>query len=87
VRGAPGAAIRPLGSLHRVARGLNGPGARSRGLSPIALDAAAGALYLAADATYTDEAELFVDGGLIDLRSGRGGAEDPFDIGSKRRAA
>ena len=27
---APGAALRPLGSLHCVARGLNGPGRRSR---------------------------------------------------------
>jgi len=30
-------------------------------------EVAAAALYLAADATYTTDAELFVDGGLIDL--------------------
>jgi NAD(P)-dependent dehydrogenase (short-subunit alcohol dehydrogenase family) len=30
-------------------------------------EVAAAALYLAADATYTTGAELFVDGGLIDL--------------------
>ena len=31
------------------------------------VEVAAAALYLAADATYTTGAELFVDGGLIDL--------------------
>ena len=30
-------------------------------------EVAAAVLYLAADATYTTGAELFVDGGLIDL--------------------
>jgi len=39
------------------------------GFTPAQKDAfiAAAALYLAADATYTTGAELFVDGGLIDL--------------------
>jgi NAD(P)-dependent dehydrogenase (short-subunit alcohol dehydrogenase family) len=31
------------------------------------IESAAAALYLAADATYTTSAELFIDGGLIDL--------------------
>jgi Enoyl-(Acyl carrier protein) reductase len=45
-------------------------GARTRiplGRTGTAAEVAAAALYLAADATYTTGAELFVDGGLIDL--------------------
>jgi NAD(P)-dependent dehydrogenase (short-subunit alcohol dehydrogenase family) len=45
-------------------------GAKSRiplGRTGTAAEVAAAALYLAADATYTTGAELFVDGGLIDL--------------------
>jgi NAD(P)-dependent dehydrogenase (short-subunit alcohol dehydrogenase family) len=45
-------------------------GAKSRiplGRTGTAEEVAAAALYLAADATYTTGAELFVDGGLIDL--------------------
>jgi NAD(P)-dependent dehydrogenase (short-subunit alcohol dehydrogenase family) len=45
-------------------------GAKTRiplGRSGTAAEVAAAALYLAADATYTTGAELFVDGGLIDL--------------------
>ncbi len=45
-------------------------GARTRiplGRTGTAEEVAAAALYLAADATYTTGAELFVDGGLIDL--------------------
>jgi NAD(P)-dependent dehydrogenase (short-subunit alcohol dehydrogenase family) len=37
------------------------------GRTGTAAEVAAAALYLAADATYTTGAELFVDGGLIDL--------------------
>jgi NAD(P)-dependent dehydrogenase (short-subunit alcohol dehydrogenase family) len=37
------------------------------GRTGAAAEVAAAALYLAADATYTTGAELFVDGGLIDL--------------------
>src|ERR1700735_46576 len=37
------------------------------GRTGTAVEVAAAALYLAADATYTTGAELFVDGGLIDL--------------------
>jgi NAD(P)-dependent dehydrogenase (short-subunit alcohol dehydrogenase family) len=45
-------------------------GAKTRiplGRTGTAAEVAAAALYLAADATYTTGAELFVDGGLIDL--------------------
>jgi NAD(P)-dependent dehydrogenase (short-subunit alcohol dehydrogenase family) len=42
-------------------------GKKSRGRTGTAAEVAAAALYLAADATYTTGAELFVDGGLIDL--------------------
>ena len=45
-------------------------GAKSRiplGRTGTSEEVAAAALYLAADATYTTGAELFVDGGLIDL--------------------
>ena len=45
-------------------------GAKARiplGRTGTAEEVAAAALYLAADATYTTGAELFVDGGLIDL--------------------
>jgi NAD(P)-dependent dehydrogenase (short-subunit alcohol dehydrogenase family) len=41
--------------------------ATSFGRTGTAAELAAAALYLAADATYTTGAELFVDGGLIDL--------------------
>ena len=40
---------------------------RTRGRTGTAAEVAAAALYLAADATYSTGAELFVDGGLIDL--------------------
>ena len=45
-------------------------GAKTRiplGRTGTTAEVAAAALYLAADATYTTGAELFVDGGLIDL--------------------
>jgi len=45
-------------------------GAKTRiplGRTGTVAEVAAAALYLAADATYTTGAELFVDGGLVDL--------------------
>jgi NAD(P)-dependent dehydrogenase (short-subunit alcohol dehydrogenase family) len=55
---------------HRLKRTTSSRGAKTRiplGRTGTAAEVAAAALYLAADATYTTGAELFVDGGLIDL--------------------
>ena len=68
---SPGPIITPL--LDREGFGSKDAfitGARTRvplGRTGTAEEVAAAALYLAADATYTTGAELFVDGGLIDL--------------------
>jgi NAD(P)-dependent dehydrogenase (short-subunit alcohol dehydrogenase family) len=62
---------RPIKTPIHDKRGLNFiEGAKTRiplGRTGTTGEVAAAALYLAADATYTTGAELFVDGGLIDL--------------------
>ena len=61
---------RPSGDGARCRKDNFIEGAKTRiplGRTGTAAEVAAAALYLAADATYTTGAELFVDGGLIDL--------------------
>ena len=70
---SPGPIITPIldkGGLTAAQKDSFIEGAKTRiplGRTGTAAEVAAAALYLAADATYTTGAELFVDGGLIDL--------------------
>jgi Enoyl-(Acyl carrier protein) reductase len=70
---SPGPIITPIldkGGLTPAQKDGFIEGAKTRiplGRTGTAAEVAAAALYLAADATYTTGAELFVDGGLIDL--------------------
>jgi NAD(P)-dependent dehydrogenase (short-subunit alcohol dehydrogenase family) len=70
---SPGPIITPIldkGGLTPAQKDNFIEGAKTRiplGRTGTAAEVAAAALYLAADATYTTGAELFVDGGLIDL--------------------
>jgi NAD(P)-dependent dehydrogenase (short-subunit alcohol dehydrogenase family) len=70
---SPGPIITPIfdkGGLTQAQKDKFIEGAKSRiplGRTGTAAEVAAAALYLAADATYTTGAELFIDGGLIDL--------------------
>jgi NAD(P)-dependent dehydrogenase (short-subunit alcohol dehydrogenase family) len=70
---SPGPIITPIldkGGLTPAQKDSFIEGAKTRiplGRTGTAAEVAAAALYLAADATYTTGAELFVDGGLIDL--------------------
>ena len=70
---SPGPIVTPIldkGGLTAVQKDNFIEGAKTRiplGRTGTVAEVAAAALYLAADATYTTGAELFVDGGLIDL--------------------
>jgi NAD(P)-dependent dehydrogenase (short-subunit alcohol dehydrogenase family) len=70
---SPGPIVTPIldkGGLTPAQKDNFIEGAKTRiplGRTGTAAEVAAAALYLAADATYTTGAELFVDGGLIDL--------------------
>jgi NAD(P)-dependent dehydrogenase (short-subunit alcohol dehydrogenase family) len=70
---SPGPIITPIldkGGLTAAQKDSFIEGAKTRiplGRTGTVAEVAAAALYLAADATYTTGAELFVDGGLIDL--------------------
>jgi NAD(P)-dependent dehydrogenase (short-subunit alcohol dehydrogenase family) len=70
---SPGPIVTPIldkGGLTPAQKDNFIEGAKTRiplGRTGTTVEVAAAALYLAADATYTTGAELFVDGGLIDL--------------------
>ena len=70
---SPGPILTPIldkGGLTQAQKDNFVQGAKTRiplGRTGTSAEVAAAALYLAADATYSTGAELFVDGGLVDL--------------------